>query len=848
MDAPAPTTRDVLTQEDAQQRAGVVSRPEYVLHLDLHAKVERYHGDLTITFQIATAGSTFLDCTSARLERVEVNGAVVDAPDWNGYRLALYDLREGANTVHIVYENEYNHGGDGFHQFIDPEDGEEYLYTNFEPYNAHWLFPCFDQPDIKGRYTLTVTAPNAWKLIANAPEDQVEHVEGDRRRASFKRTKPFSTYLFALIAGPYEVFRDRWQDIPLGFYARKSLAPFVDVEELVRVTEQGMDFYSRFFDYGYPFEKYDQIFVPEFNAGAMENVGAVTHSERMVFRDPPTETDRLDRAEVILHELAHMWFGNLVTMRWWNDLWLNESFATYMSYLCMVDATRFQSAWQVFNAGMKNWAYTQDERVTTHPISGVVRDTDETFLNFDGITYGKGASAIKQLVAAIGTEGFRAGMQRYFKRHEYGNTTLEDWLDDLGAGAGRDLHPWAASWLETASLNTIAAEVERAGDWISALQLHQTAPDGHPTIRPHTLDIALVRNEGGSIVIESLPASIDSESEHIEEAAGRAFPGLVFPNHNDHGFVKVALDERSIAFIRDNLNRIDDALLRQLIWHTLWTMVRDQQLKSTDFIDLAAANVVAETDHGLVESILGRMSAAVSRYVPESQKSEAAHRLFATSWGALESVTDPDLKIIWGRTLFGVALNPNDVVHACELADGVRTVEGFTVDQDMRWSAAASAVALDLDGAWARVERERERDRSDRGQRAYLRCEVAQPSGDVKEDAWQKFTEEKGYGSLHLTGAAMSGFHWWVQSDLLEPYVDRYFRQLPAIFETRDNEFAQRYFSNLFPGYRVEQSTLDQAQAVLDAHGDRIPTLQRQLREAIDDLERAIRCREFAAS
>jgi len=848
MDAPAPTTRDVLTQEEARQRAEQVARPEYTLHLDLHAKVERYRGDLTVTFEMAEAGSTFLDCTSARLETVEVNGTVVDAPDWNAYRLTLHGLRQGENTVHIVYENEYNHGGDGFHQFIDPEDGEEYLYTNFEPYNAHWLFPCFDQPDIKGRYTLTVTAPSEWKLIANGAEDEVDHLEDGRRRVTFARTKPFSTYLFALIAGPYEVFRDQWQDIPLGFYARKSLAPHVDVEELVQVTEQGMEFYSRFFDYGYPFEKYDQIFVPEFNAGAMENVAAVTHSERMVFRDPPTETDRLDRAEVILHELAHMWFGNLVTMRWWNDLWLNESFATYMSYLCMVDATRFKSAWQVFNAGMKNWAYTQDERVTTHPISGTVGDTDETFLNFDGITYGKGASAIKQLVAAIGVEGFRTGMQRYFKRHEYGNTTLADWLDDLGQGAGRDLHPWANAWLETASLNTIAAEVERSGDIIGFLRLRQTAPEAHSTLRPHTLDIALVRSEGDAIRIDSLPATIEGETAVVDEAAGHTFPGLVFPNHNDHGFMKVALDERSIAFIRDNLNRIDDALLRQLIWHTLWTMVRDQQLKSTDFIELAAANVVSETDHNLVESILGRMLAAVSRYVPEEQKAEAAHHLFATSWGALETVTDPDLKIIWGRTLFGVAINPNDVVHACELADGERTVEGFTVDQDMRWSAAAAAVAHDLDGSWARVERERERDRSDRGQRAYLRCEVARPDGDVKEDAWQKFNDEKGYGSLHLTAAAMGGFHWWTQADLLEPYVERYFAQLPVVFEKRDNEFAQRFFGSLFPGYRVEQSTLDKAQAVLDAHGERIPTLRRQLMEAIDDLQRAIRCREFAAS
>jgi aminopeptidase N len=294
---------------------------------------------------------------------------------------------------------------------------------------------------------------------------------------------------------------------------------------------------------------------------------------------------------------------------------------------------------------------------------------------------------------------------------------------------------------------------------------------------------------------------------------------------------------------------VEDPLLRMLLWHTLWTMVRDQQLKSTDFLEMAATHVTAESDKNLVEAILGRMVAAVSRYVPEDQKAEAAHHLFATSWGTLEATDDPDLKIIWGRMLFNVcALNPIDVVHACELADGERTIDGFTVDQDMRWSAAAAAVAHELDDAWDRVERERQRDRSDRGQRAYIRCQVSRPYSNVKQDAWENFEDEKGYGSLHLTVAAMSGFHWWVQADVLEPYTERYFARLPEVFEHRDNEFAQRFFANLWPGYRVEEVIAERARAVLAAHGDRLPTLRRQLLEAIDDLERAIRCRDYAAS
>ena len=352
------------------------------------------------------------------------------------------DALDAHNAVRVVYEHDYDHTGDGLHQFIDPEDGSEYLYTNLEPYSAHRLFPCFDQPDLKATYALTVDAPAEWELVANSEEAEREQLGDGWLRRRFATTEPFSSYLFALIAGPYHVVRDEHRGVPLGFFCRRSLVEHLDEDELFEVTKQGLDFYADFFDYAYPFGKYDQIFVPEFNAGAMENVGAVTHSERMVFRDPPTENQRLGRAEVLLHEMAHMWFGNLVTMRWWNDLWLNESFATYMAYLSMVEATRFSSAWQAFNSGMKAWAYRQDQLVTTHPIAGQVRDTDETFLNFDGITYGKGASVLKQLVAAVGVDGFREGMRVYFRRHAFGNTTLAEFLDAIGEGAGRDLHGW----------------------------------------------------------------------------------------------------------------------------------------------------------------------------------------------------------------------------------------------------------------------------------------------------------------------------------------------------------------------------------------------------------------------
>ena len=842
-----PAARDVLSQQEAEERAARISNVGYELHLDLTAGASTYRGEVTIRFERTGNGDLFLDQRGGGVELVEVNSTPVEIPATT-YRIALPGAALGAeNSVRVVYEHDYDHTGEGLHQFVDPEDGSEYLYTNFEPYNAHRLFPCFDQPDLKATFALTVDAPADWELIANSAESGREQLEDGRLRRAFTSTEPFSTYLFALIAGPYHVVRDEHGGVPLGFYCRRSLVQYLDEEELFEVTKQGLDFYAQFFDYAYPFGKYDQVFVPEFNAGAMENVGAVTHSERMVFRDPPTENQRLSRAEVLLHEMAHMWFGNLVTMRWWNDLWLNESFATYMAYLSMVEATRFTAAWQAFNSGMKAWAYRQDQLVTTHPIAGQVRDTDETFLNFDGITYGKGAAVLKQLVAAVGMEGFREGMRLYFRRHAFGNTTLAEFLDAIGQGAGRDLHGWAALWLETPSLNTLAASWEVDDGRLSRLAITQTALDDYPTLRPHWLDVALVGEGAGAATIEALPVAVDGPETDVAEAAGRAAPLLVMPNHNDHAFVKVALDERSLDYVRERLEQIEDPLLRQLIWQALWNMVRDQQLRSTDYLPLAAAKVTHESDTELIETILANVSAAIARYVPDARRDEQAHRFSEVAWEALQHAPKGDRQIIWMRTLIGLAITPEDIDRVIRLAGGDLSVEGLTVDQEMRWGIAARATAHGIEGASARVAAERERDPSDRGERAALRAEVAEPSEDVKAEAWRRIHDE-GYGSLHLTGAAMDGFHWNVQRELLDPWVWEFFERLPEVFTERQNEFARAYFGNLFPHYRVERAVLDRSQALLTEIDERLPLLARSLREASDDLERAIRCREFASS
>jgi len=840
--------RDVLTQVEAEARAARVSAVHYDLALDIQRGAQTYRGEVTLRFACTGSGDLFLDHHGTRIDVLELNGAALDvAAARDGYRIVLPGASLAAqNVVHVAYEHQYDHTGDGFHQFVDPEDGEEYLYTNFEPFESHRLFPNFDQPDLKATYELTATAPAGWELISNSRVASRAPAPDGRERWQFERTQPFSTYLFALIAGPFYAVRSQHAGVDIGLFCRRSLVPHLDHDELFEVTRQGLDFYADFFAVPYPFGKYAQVFVPEFNAGAMENVGAVTHSERLIFRDPPTDSQRLGRAEVVLHEMAHMWFGNLVTMRWWNDLWLNESFATYMAYLALTSATRFTSAWQDFNAGMKSWAYRQDQLVTTHPIAGQVPDTEHTFLNFDGITYGKGASAIQQLVSAMGLEGFRAGMRIYFERHAFGNTTLAQWLDALGAGVGRDLHDWARLWLETPSLNTIAARWEEQDARITRFWLTQTAPAEHPTLRPHHLEVALVHDDAEVVRIDALPIDLNGPTTDLPAAVGRPVPAFVMPNHNDHGFVKVALDVRSLGYVRDHLNRVDDPLLRTLTWQALWNMVRDQQLRSTEYLQLVALHVRNEDDHKLIETILANAAGALSRFVPQDRRDAEGHRLFELCWQGLQDAPQGDLQIVWARTLIGVAITADDIRHCARLPDGELSVAGFSVDQDMRWEIAARHVAFGLDGAEARVAAERERDRSDRGQRAALRCEITVPDAAVKAAAWTRFAGE-GYGSLHLTAAAMGGFTWNVQRELLTPYVERFFSEVTTVFEQRPHEFARAYFGALFPDYRMDRPTLDRSAALLSEVAGRLPTLERSLREANDDLARAIACREFAA-
>ena len=835
-------SNDRLTREEAIARAAVIGEVAYDLRLDLEKGSSTYRGDCTIRFTFTGTEDTFLNFTTKEIERLEVNGKQL-SPTVSEHRLALPGAALAhANTVRVVYKSDYDHTGQGLHQFIDPEDGAEYLYTQFEPFAAHRMFPCFDQPDLKATFAFRVSAPAGWEVTSAGRGEATPEGASGQVLHEFEETARFSPYLFSLVAGPYRVVRDSHRGLALGLYCRASVLPYLEAEELFGITKAGMDFFSDFFAQPYPFTKYDQPFVPEFNAGAMENVGNVTYRDQYLFRDPPTRTQKLRRAETLLHELAHMWFGNLVTMRWWDDLWLNESFATLMSYLALERATDYQEGWLAFNFAFKDWAYREDQLPTTHRISDELPSTDEMFLNFDGITYGKGAAVLRQLSATVGETAFRDGVRLYFRRYAWQNATLADFLGSVQEGGKLQLGDWSKLWLEAPSLNTLQAEWESAGKTLTGLRIHQQAPSQWPTLRPHYAEVALIDEHLG---LEVVPARIEGEVTEVAAAIGKAKPAFVFPNHRDLAYAKVFLDGISLAFALRRLDQLTDPLLRQLVWATLFHMVRDQQLSCFDFLALVREKLPGEPNLEITDMVLRAVGRGISAYVPEDRIESEADAFVTAARAALDRVPPGDHQLLWARAMLGAAVTPASLGIAAKLIDGVETVTGLTPDQDMRWQLARRWTAFGMEGAKARVEAEAGRDPSDRGKRELLSIETSVPDANVKQEAWRRLHAER-YGSLYLDGAAMAGFSWRHQRELLSSYVEDFFVRLPEIFAAREFEDAAWYFEAVFPAYRVDAETIDRAQALHDAL-DGPPSLKRLLIESIDEQRRALACRTLAA-
>jgi aminopeptidase N len=843
---------DNLTRDEAQARAGLITDVRYDITLDLSdPEAETYACTTVLRFRCPDRdGGTFLDYTATSVQELVVNGeARPGAEAFDGTRIRLDGLSE-QNEVRIRATSAYSHSGVGLHRFRDPVDGLVYTYTDSEPFDAHKVYPCFDQPDLKGRFRFSVLAPPDWDVASNmAPEgDPVEAssedaAAGPARRWDFQETPPMSPYITCVVAGPYHVIRDRHGDIDLGIWCRRSLAKHLDPDEIFEVTKQGFDFFGRAFDYPYPWSSYDQAFVPEFNSGAMENIGLVTFNEAFVFRSKVTEAARERRAETILHEMAHMWFGDLVTMRWWDDLWLNESFATFMAVHAQVNATRFTNGWVTFANSEKTWAYQQDQLPTTHPIVADVPDTDAVHTNFDGITYAKGASVLRQLVAWVGEDAFLAGIRAYFRRHEYGNTDLGDFLTALEETSGRDLRAWSKEWLETAGLNTLRAVAETGeDDRYSSFTVTQEGPPEWPILRPHRVTVGLYDRTGEGLVRRRrVELDVVGAGTRIGEIVGEPAADVVLLNDEDLAYAKIRLDERSLRTAIDGLRDLRDPLARAIVWGSSWDTVRDAEIPTRDFVALVLANAGAEEDVGLLQRLLGQAASAIHRYGDPANREAALEDLASTAEReARAAEAGGDHQLAWARAFIGAARSGQHVALARGLLDGTEELKGLAVDIDLRWHIVTSLAAAGAADAGL-IDAELERDPTDAGHRHAAAARAARPEAQAKAKAWEAIVRDTSLPTATVS-ALIGGFQQPTQEALLEPYAAAYFDALGAFWNERDLEVALAFTRGMYPHGLIRPRTVELTDAYLE--GREVPgAVRRLLVEGRDQVQRAMRAR-----
>ncbi|MGB6181114.1 MAG: aminopeptidase N [Rhodococcus sp. (in: high G+C Gram-positive bacteria)] len=815
-----------LTRSETAQRAVTVSDVRYEVALDLGdaADAAEFTTVTTVSFD-ASGSSTWLDFLGAGVDRVVLNG--VDVPvEYDGARIALRELALH-NTVQVHGRGRYSRSGEGLHRFVDPADGETYLYTQYEPADARRVFANFEQPDLKGPFAFRVTAPSDWIVLSN---ERIVQTEGDTR--VFAPTKPISTYITTVIAGPYHRTQSQYRrgdlTIDLGAYCRASLGENLDHDAVFDVTRAGLDFFHDAFDYPYPFGKYDQVFVPEYNLGAMENPGCVTFTESYVFRSPATRSQYARRANTILHEMAHMWFGDLVTMRWWDDLWLKESFADYMGAYASVAATEFTDAWVTFANRRKAWAYSQDQLPTTHPVVADIVDLEAAKLNFDGITYAKGASVVKQLASFVGDDAFFAGARAYFRSHAFGTATLTDLLAALAEPAGMSLEDWSAAWLETSGVG--ALEYDRRTGVLTQTQK-----------RPQRLDIACLQPDANGDLVDDAPVSVHiTERETTLDLPDAA---LILLNDGDRTYAKVRLDPVSLETAVSSLDRIPDTLRRGLVWSSMWNATRDAELSARTYLDLAVRYAPTETDTGILGAVLTDAAVAVERYSPD--RSDVRQIWTSTTAAHLTgSPAGSDRQLEWFRA-FAAAASHDDSGSglARDLLTGAVVVNGLALDAEQRWSLWF-ALAATGHAAEAELDEVLAGDNTGAGQVHHAAAVAAQPNPGVKARVWSALTGDGSRTpSNERISALVRGFTAGTSREWTAQYDHRYFDLLESFWAEHSIEIARRLVVGLFPA----TDTTEAADEWLSAHRDAPAALIRCVLEQRDHLARAHRARSVSA-
>ncbi len=862
-----------LTRDEAIARKAIVDVQSYEVVLDLTTGPETFTSRTTVRFTATVGASTFIDAITREVHLITLNGVQLDpAKVSDNVRIQLDNLA-AENVLVVVADAEYTNTGEGLHRFVDPVDGEVYLYSQFEVPDSRRVFAVFEQPDLKATFQFTVTAPSNWQVVSNSPTPEpsvqdapvVEPVDGTEPEEApvanatwtFAPTQVISSYITALIAGPYEVTRDfltsrDGRTIPLAIYSRKSLSKFVDADYIFETTRKGFAYYEAKFDFAYPFEKYDQLFVPEFNAGAMENAGAVTFTETYVFRSKVTDAIKERRVITILHELAHMWFGDLVTMKWWNDLWLNESFAEWASAMAAAEATEWTEAWTTFAAMEKSWAYRQDQLPSTHPVVATINDLEDVQVNFDGITYAKGGSVLKQLAAWVGIEAFFSGVAAYFKKHQFANTQLSDLLGELETASGRDLGEWSKLWLETAGVNTLRPVIETDENGIiTSFSVAQTADDkDYPTIRPHRLAIGFYDFVGAQDGYKGklqrthrVELDVAGESTDVADLVGRKKPALVLLNDDDLAYAKIRLDEESLAVAIESLAAIENPLARTLVWGAAWDAVRDAEAKASDYIKLVLGNIAQETESTTVRTTLTQLVQAARAYVAPANRAAAIKEIGDELWGlalAAEPASDSQFQFV--KFFANIASTPSHVSALQGLRDGSSDLSGLEIDTDLDWELLEGLV---LNGAagQAEIDAALAKDNTATGQQSAARAAATIATTEGKKAAFDSVVSKDELSNVVVRNIGV-GYQHTNDPSSLEGQVAPYFASIGDIWKTRTYKIAEYVVLGLYPAPLASQSLVDATNAWLAANKD-VPALRRLVSENLAGVERALKAQAF---
>ncbi|BBY41859.1 aminopeptidase N [Mycolicibacterium celeriflavum] len=856
-----------LTRDQAVERAALVTVDSYRIVLDVTDGSGKpgdrtFRSTTTVEFDALAGADTYIDIAAETIHSATLNGRDIDVSGYDESTGIPLTGLSGHNVVVVEADCRYSNTGEGLHRFVDPVDGEVYLYSQFETADAKRMFACFDQPDLKAAFDVTVTAPSHWEVVSNGATVDVAD-DGPARRHTFAATPRMSTYLVALIAGPYarwdDVYSDDHGDIPLGLFCRRSLAEHMDADRLFAETKQGFGFYHSNFGVPYAFGKYDQLFVPEFNAGAMENAGAVTFLEDYVFRSKVTRASYERRAETVLHEMAHMWFGDLVTMAWWDDLWLNESFATFASVLCQAEATEYTQAWTTFANVEKSWAYRQDQLPSTHPVAADIPDLAAVEVNFDGITYAKGASVLKQLVAYVGLEEFLSGLRDYFRDHAFANATFGDLLGALEKASGRDLSGWGRQWLKTTGLNTLRPDFDLDADGrFTRFAITQSgAAPGAGETRVHRLAVGVYDDDGSGKLTRVHREELDVEGSSTDVPAlqGVRRGKLILVNDDDLTYCSLRLDQDSLQTVLTRIADIADPLPRTLAWSAAWEMTREAELKARDFVSLVCGGVHAETEVGVLQRLLLQAQTALSAYADPQWADEQGWPEFADRLleSGREAEPGSDHQLAYVNALCGSVLSGRHIEVLTELLEvdpAVKGLPGLVVDTDLRWrivTALAAAGAVDAESQETPfIDAEAKRDPTAAGQRHAAAASAARPQAPVKEAAWQQVIEDDTLPNI-TARSIIGGFVRPGQQEMLKPFSDKYFGAISGVWQRRSSEVAQTVVIGLYPSWDVSEAGLAAADKFL-ADPDVPPPLRRLVIEGRAGIERALRARTFDAS